>query len=233
MKRSQDEYKRAAAKAAVELVESGMLIGLGHGSTVQFAIEGIAKRVQAGALKDIQIIPCSRATEREAKKLGLLVTEFDFKRKIQMTIDGADEIDLDFNLIKGGGGALLREKLVAQESEREIIIADESKLSPRLGTNFKLPIEVMPFGWERQVVFVDSLGGQAIARKRDNDEFVLSDQGNYLLDCDFGAIEDAAALAAQLEGRAGIVEHGLFLALATDVIVAGPDGVDHHTVASG
>ena len=228
-----DEHKRAAAMAAVELAESGMLIGLGHGSTVQFAIEGIAKRMQAGELKDLLIIPCSRTTEREAKKLGLPLTEFDFKRKIQITMDGADEIDPDFNLIKGGGGALLREKLVAQESEREVIIADESKLSPELGTNFKLPIEVMPFGWERQVVFVHSLGGKAIARKRDNDEFALSDQGNYLLDCDFGVIEDAAALATQLEGRAGIVEHGLFLGLATDVIVAGADGTKHHSIKSG
>ena len=229
----QDRLKKEAGISAVDFIQSGMVLGLGTGSTVRFALEEIGKRYKDGRLTDIVGIPSSIDTDKRAKELGIPIITFDEKQEIDLTIDGADEIDPDFNLIKGGGGALLREKLVAQESEREVIIADESKLSPELGTNFKLPIEVMPFGWERQVVFVHSLGGKAIARKRDNDEFALSDQGNYLLDCDFGVIEDAAALATQLEGRAGIVEHGLFLGLATDVIVAGADGTKHHSIKSG
>jgi ribose 5-phosphate isomerase A len=230
MTNKQSEFKRLAAQAAVEFVEDGMLVGLGHGSTVQFALESIGTRIKSGKLSNIRAIPCSQATKQEAIRLGIPISDFEFNRVIDLTIDGADEIDPEFNLIKGGGGALLREKLVAQESKREIIIADSSKLSAILGSTFKLPIEIAPFGWERQIVYIDQIGGQAIPRKQDNDEFVLSDQGNYILDCDFGPISDPSQLATKLERRAGILEHGLFIGLASDVIIAGPDGVSHQIV---
>ncbi len=225
-----DRYKKQAALAAVEFIQAGMLIGIGHGSTTCFAIEAIAEKIRSGNLTGINAIACSLSSQKQAQQLDIPLVDFDAKANIDLTIDGADEIDPSFNLIKGGGGALLREKLVAQESRRNVIIADHAKLSPQLGTHFKLPIEVSIFGWERQLVFIDRLGGKAIPRKHDNDEFVLTDQGNYLLDCDFGPIDNLQALAADLEQRAGILEHGLFLGLATDVIIAGPNGLSHQSV---
>jgi ribose 5-phosphate isomerase A len=230
MTHKQNDYKQLAAQAAVEYVQDGMLIGLGHGSTVQFALESLAARIKSGKLSKISAIPCSKATEQEALRLGIPISDFEFNHSIDLTIDGADEIDPEFNLIKGGGGALLREKLVAQESRREIIIADSSKLSAILGSTFKLPIEIAPFGWERQIAYIDRIGGEAIPRKQDNDEFVLSDQGNYLLDCDFGPISNPSELSTKLESRAGILEHGLFIGLASDVIIAGPEGVSNQVV---
>ena len=142
-----------------------------------------------------------------------------------MTIDGADEVDPKLNLIKGGGGALLREKLVAQATAREIIVVDESKLSPCLGTKHVLPIEVLPFGWRSQARFLASLGAKYVVRQAPDGKQYLTDQGNLILDCDFGPIADLAKLASQLEGRAGIVEHGLFLNLTHLVVIAGSNGV--------
>ena len=225
------EFKKQAALAAVELVQSGQIVGLGHGSTVHYALEGLAEKLSSGQLKNVQGVPCSSETERKASKLGIPLVDLNEVAQIDITIDGADEIDPQFNLIKGGGGALLREKMVAEASTREVIVADSSKLSPNLGSQFPLPVEVLPFGWIQQARFIDGLGGRASLRKHDNDEMVLSDQGNYLLDCDFGPIEDLSGLAQQLDARAGIIAHGLFLGLATDVIIAGPDGIEYHRVA--
>lgn len=219
-------YKQAAARAAVEEVRSGMVVGLGHGSTVQFALEALAEKLRSGALADIIGIPCSTQTEREALRLGIPLGELNDHAAIDLTLDGADEVDPQLNLIKGGGGALLREKVVAQASKREIIMVHESKLSDRLGTRFDLPVEALPFAWRHVATFVAELGGEARLRQLAGQP-VLSDQGNVLLDCKFGPIADVAALARALEGRAGIVEHGLFIGLATDVFVAGKDGVRH------
>ncbi len=223
-----DTYKKQAALAAIAEIKKGMVLGIGHGSTVHFAIQGLAKLIGSGELTDIVVIPCSKKSHRKSENAGITVVEFNSRQKIDIMIDGADEIDPSFNLIKGGGGALLREKILAQASERVIIIADHQKLSPKLGTSFSLPLEISEFGWDHQIEFIQSLGGKAELRKQDNDKIVLTDQGNYLLDCNFGAIDDLKDMARKLEKRAGILEHGLFLNLASDVIVAGPDGIQHH-----
>ncbi len=227
MTRQNDEYKKQAAEAAVELVQSGMVVGLGHGSTVQFALEVLSTRLAAGDLKNIVGIPCSTKTEAEASRLGIKLDDINNHKKIDITLDGADEVDGELNLIKGGGAALLREKIVAQASLREVIMVDESKFSEKVGTRFALPVEIVPFGWQRQVDFISGLGGKAKLRVDASNQPVLSDQGNYLLDCNFGPIMDPQSLARNLEARSGIVEHGLFLGLATDVIVAGENGIRH------
>lgn len=216
--------KQTAAERAVELVESGMLIGLGVGSTAVLATRRIAQLLRDGRLRDVTGFPCSRATEAEARALGIPLT-LDLPRELDLTIDGADEIDPQLNLIKGGGGALLREKIAAQASRREIIVADDGKLSPVLGTKWPLPVEVIPFGWQSQARFVESLGARVVLRTGADGEPFLTDQGNWILDCSFGPIAELEALAARLAARAGLVEHGLFLGLATEAIVAGPDTV--------
>ncbi|MCL5429055.1 MAG: ribose-5-phosphate isomerase RpiA [Chloroflexi bacterium] len=222
-----DVYKKQAAEAAVELIQSDMVLGLGHGSTVQFALETLANKLQSGNLKHIVAIPCSKHTEAEMRRLGIPLGDLNAHASIDLTIDGADEVDPQYNLIKGGGGALLREKIVAQSSQRNVIIVDEGKLSSTLGTKHTLPLEVIAFGWERQRDFVAKLGGKSTLRVDAGGNPVLTDQGNYLLDCEMGPIADPAALAQALEARSGILEHGLFLGLANDVIVAGASGLRH------
>src|SRR3972149_4546556 len=216
-----ESYKRQAAEAAVELVKSGMVLGLGHGSTVQYALGALCTRRKRGELKEILAAPCSKQTEVEARRLGIPLADLNDHRRLDLTLDGADEVDPQLNLIKGGGGALLREKIVAQASRREIIMVDERKISPALGTRCALPIEVSPFGWQRQQDFIAELGGKSKLRLDQQGNPMLSDQGNYLLDCSFGPIADAHDLANLLEARSGILEHGLFLNLTTDLIVAG------------
>jgi ribose 5-phosphate isomerase A len=221
------ELKRLAAERGVELVESGMVLGLGAGTTANFALELIAERLQSGQLKDIVGIPCSRRVAAAALKLGIPLTRLSESPEIDLTIDGADEVDPEYNLIKGGGAALLREKIVAQASRREVIVVDESKLSPTLGTRFPLPVEVFPFGWRPQSDCLTALGAKVKRRMEGDDSPFETDQGNYILDCEFGPIRDPKALAAILDGRAGVAGHGLFIGLATDVIVAGASGVRH------
>jgi ribose 5-phosphate isomerase A len=225
------ELKRQAGYRAVDFCHSGMIVGLGHGSTAIHALRCIAQRLREGHLHDILGIPCSRQVESDARGLGIPLTTLDKHPIIDLTIDGADEVDPDFNVIKGGGGALLREKIVAQASRREIMVVDESKLSPTLGTRWSIPIEVVPFGWPVQLTFLESLGGKPVLRRQDDGIPFFTDQGNLIIDCDFGPIADPVTLSAQMDARAGIVEHGLFLGLITDVIVAGADGVRHLTRA--
>ncbi|MEX2144649.1 MAG: ribose-5-phosphate isomerase RpiA [Anaerolineales bacterium] len=227
MSAARDQYKKHAAEAAIEFIRSGMVVGLGHGSTVHFVLDILAAKLKSGEIKDILGIPCSMQTEAEASRLGIPLGDLNEHDSIDLTIDGADEVDPLLNLIKGGGGALLREKIVAQASRREIIVVDETKLSDTLGTNHLLPIEVSRFGWKHQVNFIRTLGGSAELRLDAKTQPALSDQGNYLLDCQFKPIADPAALAQALEARSGILEHGLFLGLATDVVVAGPGGLQH------
>jgi ribose 5-phosphate isomerase A len=220
--------KQQAADRAVEYVQSGMVVGLGAGSTALFATRRIGQLLREGQLRDVVGVPCSRAIEAEARALGIPIT-LDPPGEVDLTIDGADEVDPDLNLIKGGGGALLHEKIVAQASLREIIIVDESKLSPALGTHWPLPVEVIPFGWHSQRRFLESLGARITARQQRNGALFKSDQGNLIVDCAFGPIPQPAELAARLEARAGIVEHGLFIGMATEVIVAGANGIRHLT----
>jgi ribose 5-phosphate isomerase A len=219
--------KEQAAKRAAELVESGMVVGLGAGSTAAFAMGRLAELLRAGHLKDIMGVPCSLEVEQAARKLDIPLTTLEEHPVVDLTIDGADEVDPDLDLIKGGGGALLREKIVAQASLREIIVVDESKLSPVLGTHWAVPVEVAPFGWSSHVPLLESLGARVTLRTNPDGARFKTDQGNLILDCNFGPIPDPARVAAQLGHRAGVVEHGLFLGLATDVIVAGDEGTTH------
>lgn len=221
------QLKQKAGWYAVDFVESGMVLGLGHGSTAVFAVRCIAQLLREGRLRDVLGVPCSRQVEAEAQELGIPLTTLDQHPTVDLTIDGADEVDPDLNLIKGGGGALLREKIVAQASRREIIVVDESKLSPALGTRWPVPVEVTPFGWRPQSAYLESLGAQATLRVENDGTPFRTDQGNMILDCHFGPISDPAQLAARMNQRAGIVEHGLFLGLATDVIVASAERVRH------
>jgi ribose 5-phosphate isomerase A len=211
----------------VDFVKSGMVVGLGHGRTAIFAVRCLAQLLRDGQLQDIFGVPCSLQVEGEARCLGIPLTSLDEHPIVDVTIDGADEVDPHLNLIKGGGGALLREKIIAQASHREIIVVDESKLSPALGTHWPVPVEVIPFGWRSQAVYLELLGAKPILRLNSDGTPFKTDQGNLILDCNFGPISDPARLAARLGERAGIVEHGLFLGLATDVIVAGAEGVRH------
>lgn len=218
--------KRQAGEYAAEFVRSGMIIGLGTGSTAIFATRRIAERIHAGELGDILAVPTSRATEEAALELGIPLTSLAEQGRVDITIDGADEVDPDFNCIKGGGGALLREKIVAQVTERLVIVADESKLVERLGAGWALPVEVIPFGWQSQAAYLRELGG-APALRMAGERAYRTDQGNIILDCDFGEMADVAGLARAIRARAGIVEHGLFVGMARDVVVAGAAGVRH------
>lgn len=226
------KFKQAAALRAAEFVQSGMTVGLGSGSTAIFATRRIAELLKVGTLRDVVGFATSRATQAEAARLGIPLMPDDMPFDIDITIDGADEVDPEMNLIKGGGGALLREKIVAQVSRREIIAVDESKPSPRLGTRWPVPIEVIPFGWRSQARFVESLGGTYTIRHHPDGTPFVTDSGNMILDCHFGPIADARQLAAALSARAGIVEHGLFIDVATDLIIAGANGIQHRTRAS-
>lgn len=222
-------FKQIAAERAVDLVQSGMVVGLGTGSTAIFATRRLAARLRDGTLRDVIGFPTSKTTADEARALGIPLLGDDLPRAIDLTIDGADEVDPQLDLIKGGGGALLREKIVAEASGREVIVVDESKLSPVLGTRWALPVEVIPFGWRSQLRFLTGLGARVVVRQDASGSPLHTDQGNLILDCSFGPIAEPQALAARLAARAGIVEHGLFLGLATDLIVAGKDGIRHIT----
>jgi ribose 5-phosphate isomerase A len=227
---SQDSHKQQAAERAVALVMSGMVVGLGTGGTAMFALRRIAELLRAGELRDIVGVPTSSATAAEALRLGIRLLDDARSGAADLTIDGADEIDPALDLIKGRGGALLREKIVAQTSRRLVIVADETKLSPALGTRAPLPVEIIPFGWRSQTEYLNSLFPQGrVSLRATGGEPFVTDQGNFILDCVTGPIEQSHELAVQLQARAGVAAHGLFLDLATDVIVAGPSGVEHRT----
>lgn len=219
--------KEQAAIEAVALVKSGMIVGLGGGSTAGFAVREIGKLLADGTLDHILGVPCGQKVEDSAKQCGIPLTTLDDNPIIDLTIDGADEVDPQFNLIKGGGGSLLREKMVAQASRHEVIIVDETKLSPMLGTHWAVPVEVVGFGWHSQINYLEKLGATVTLRKQTDGTPFVTDQGNLILDCSFGPITDPVGLAIRLQERAGIVEHGLFLGLANEVIVANKNGVRH------
>ncbi len=208
--------KEIAGRAAAELVCDGDVVGLGTGSTAYFAVVALGERVKAG-LKIVGI-PTSNATAELAKKVGVPLATLDEHPVIDITLDGADEIDPRLNLIKGGGGALLREKVVASASKKMVIISDSSKLVPVLG-KFPLPVEVISFARavvEKKIV---GLGASVKWRTRADGSTYLTDNGNPILDCSFGKIEDPAALARVLSDMAGVVEHGLFIGLASVALV--------------
>ncbi len=217
--------KQQAAKAALDVVTSGMVVGLGTGSTAVWAVRGLAERLKDGRLESIQGIPTSTATEAEARRLGIPLTTLESTPAVDVTIDGADEVDGDVNLIKGGGGALLREKIVAQASRRVVIVVDNAKWSNRIGTRWAVPVEVVSFGWGPQKEYLEALGARVRLRKDKKGAPYLTDSGHLILDCRFGPIDDPGALAGRIKARTGVVEHGLFIGMTTDLMIAGEGGV--------
>jgi ribose 5-phosphate isomerase A len=219
-----EQLKEAAADAAVKLVENGMVVGLGTGTTARWAVEALGKRVKEGL--QIVGVPTSEATARQARSLGISVSSLGEHVEIDLTIDGADEIQrATLDLIKGHGGALLREKVVASASRRLVIIADDTKLVDQLGSKFPLPVEVVQFGWQSSERKLRRLGAQTKLRPGQDDKPFVTDGGNFILDCTFSPIADPAALDRELNSVVGVVEHGLFLKMASHAVVAGPQGV--------
>lgn len=220
--------KRLAAEKALEFVRPGMKLGLGTGSTATLFVDALAVKVKAGL--DIVGVPTSETTRRQAEALGIKLTTLDETPELDLVVDGADQFDEALNLIKGGGGALLREKIVAASSKRMIVIADASKRVARLGA-FPLPVEVAPFGLGSTRLRLASaarklgLSGEIRLRERDGHVFI-TDGGHYILDCAFGEIPSPASLAETLSALPGVVDHGLFIGLASAAIVAGADGVE-------
>ncbi|WP_216857092.1 ribose-5-phosphate isomerase RpiA [Paenibacillus tritici] len=212
--------KQLAAEKAVEYVQDGMKVGLGTGSTAYWAIRKLGERVNEG-LK-ITAVATSQASEDQARELGIPLVSFSEVDSLDLTIDGADELDGTLQLIKGGGGALLREKIVAMGSTRMIVVADESKAVTTLG-KFPLPVEIVPFAWEWTVADLAKLGCKPELR-RSGDELYKTDNGNYIADCRFEAIASAADLALSLQRIPGVVEHGLFIGIASMAIVGKSDG---------
>jgi ribose 5-phosphate isomerase A len=234
-----DEWKRQAAARALEEVRDGMQLGLGTGSTAKHFVELLGERVRAG-LKVVGV-PTSEATRAEAARCGIALTTLDAIDRLDLTVDGADELDGALDLIKGGGGALLREKIVASASDRMIVIADESKWVETLG-RFPLPVEVIPFGLAATqramaTAFAQSgVSGQMVVRKAQGDKhgdkqghkaghFFVTDGGHWIVDAHLGRIQDAPRLAGLLHAIPGVVEHGLFIGLAKTAILAGPQGI--------
>ena len=222
----QTRQKKAAAEQAVEWVESGTTVGLGTGSTAIWAIRAIGAALAEGRLRDVVCIPTSEVSAAAARELGIPLVTFEDRPVVDVTIDGADEVDPALDLIKGYGGALLREKAVAQATRREVIVVDASKPSEVLGTRCHVPVEVIRFAVRTERDFLEALGARVVLRPDGAGPFV-TDEGNWILDADFGPIDDVPRLAARLQERAGIVEHGLFVGLTADVLIAGEGGVEH------
>ena len=222
-----NKLKNKAAVEAVKNVESGMVLGLGTGSTANFAIREISRLLKEGSLKDIVGIPSSNQTEKLALELGIPLISFEQKSGIDLNIDSADEVDPDLNLIKGGGGALLREKIIAQSSTRNIIVVDEQKMSQKLGTKWAVPVEIIEFSYKPVAIYLEDLGAELALRKNQNGEIYRTDQGNMIADCNFGQIQDLNELNKALNSKAGIVEHGLFIGIADEVIIGKPDTIEY------
>jgi ribose 5-phosphate isomerase A len=223
-----ESQKRAAAARALEFVEPGMRLGLGTGSTARHFVELLAERVRGGLR--IVAVPTSESTHQDAQRLGVPLTSLEETPALDLTVDGADEIAPDLSLIKGGGGALLREKIVASASARMVVIADESKWVAMLG-RFPLPIEVVPFGLAAIRAAVEAAAaavhcpGPALLRQGKDGRPFVTDCGHWILDAALGRIADPGALADRLSRIAGVVEHGLFIGLAQTAVLASPNGV--------
>ncbi len=223
---SQETLKRRAAETALEHVESGMVLGLGTGSTVRHLVELLGEALENGSLTDIVGVPTSVQTERQAREVGIPLIELGDRSSLDLTIDGADEVSPELDLIKGLGGALLREKMVAQASDALLIISDDSKLVDRLGTRSPLPVEVVDWALTAQRHFLESTGAEVTLRETPDGTVVRSDNGNVFLDCMFpGGIESPSTLDLLLAARAGIVDSGLFLGMASVAVIAAASGV--------
>lgn len=218
--------KQRAAEAAIAELKSGQVVGLGTGSTADFFLRALSAALREGKLRDVRGVPTSKQSERRANELGIPLAGFDSVTRIDVTVDGADEVGPKLSLIKGLGGALLREKVVAQNSEKLIIIADSTKVVPALGSKGALPVEVTTFGQEAQERFLKSLGATPRLRMDGPGKPFVTDNGNLIFDCTFGPINDPAALELTLSRRAGIVECGLFIGLAKLALIANGDHVE-------
>ncbi len=220
---SQDAEKAAAAQASLRFVEDGQIVGLGSGSTAAYAVRFLGEKVRAG-LK-IRGIPTSIGTQHLAASLGIPLATLDQFQEIDVTIDGADEVDPQLSLIKGGGGAFLREKIIASASRQLVIIGDSSKPVPMLG-KFPVPVEVVPFAQALVAKEIAALGATIKVRPDSSGKVFVTDEGHHILDCFFGQIPDPAALALKLEDIPGAVEHGLFIGMADVVLIGRDSGVE-------
>jgi ribose 5-phosphate isomerase A len=217
-------FKEAAANAAVKQLKDGMVVGLGSGSTAALAVSAIGERVKHG-LRIIGV-PTSELIAAEARDMGIPLSTLGDHPHVDVTIDGADEVELgSLNLIKGGGGNLLREKLVAVSSARLIIIADETKVVPCLGSRTSVPVEVVPFGWQTTAARLAQSGSNPVLRVHSGGEVFVTDGGHYILDCVYGPIPMPLELQALLDSTVGVVEHGLFLGMASEAVIGGREGV--------
>ncbi|HTZ38464.1 MAG TPA: ribose-5-phosphate isomerase RpiA [Stellaceae bacterium] len=226
-----DALKKAAAYKAIEYVKDGMVVGLGTGSTAYFVVEGLGERVKQGLR--IVGIPTSERTATQARSLDIPLTTLGERPAIDVTIDGADEVERgSLQLIKGLGGALLREKIVAAASRELVIVVDEEKLVPRLGDHTPVPVEVVQFGWQATAAALQKLGATPVLRHATEDHPFITDGGNYILDCRFAAITDPAGLETRVGMTVGVVESGLFINRASRVIVASATGIEVMTRGS-
>jgi ribose 5-phosphate isomerase A len=222
---SVEDLKRQAALEAVKRVKSGMKVGLGTGSTAKHAVIAIGEMLKAGTLKDVVGVPTSVATEQLAREWNIPLATLTKDTKLDVAIDGADEVDPQGDLIKGGGGAMLRERAVEEKARGFVVIVDQSKLSPKLGVNFALPVEVAIDAVTVEADNLEKLGAQVTRRGGDAKPFV-TDNGNAILDARFAkGIDDPRALANALEARPSVKAHGLFLGMANALIVAAPEGI--------
>ncbi|NHO31799.1 ribose-5-phosphate isomerase RpiA [Acetobacter fallax] len=223
------EYKRQAAEFAADMVQDGMIVGLGTGSTAVFLVEALGRRHREG-LRFLGI-PTSIATEKLARSLGVPLTSFAEHESVDLAIDGADEIERGtLNLIKGLGGALLREKIVAAASKKFVVVADDSKLVDHLGADCLVPVEVTPFGWESTARHLGRLGARVSPRRSPTGQFFVSDGGNLILDCNFGTIAKPADTEDAIRRIVGVVDSGLFTGIASEAVTCGPEGLIHVTV---
>ncbi|GAA0314576.1 ribose 5-phosphate isomerase A [Oceanobacillus oncorhynchi subsp. oncorhynchi] len=219
---TQEQLKKAVGEKAATFVKDGMKIGLGSGSTVYWLVRALGERIEQEGIQ-IEGIPSSIQTGAWAKEFGVPLTNFAETKELDVTIDGSDEVDPDFQLIKGGGAALFREKIIAQAAEKLIIIVDESKMVDHLGA-YALPVEILPFAWERTTHEIEKLDCVPVLRLKDGEPLV-TDNGNYIVDCPFERIEDPADLDRKIQAIAGVVETGLFIDMADTVIIGSSEGV--------
>jgi ribose 5-phosphate isomerase A len=219
-----DRWKQDAAESAAAQVSNGMIVGLGSGSTAAFAVRALGRRIRGGLR--ITGIPTSERTAAQARALEIPLSTLAEHSQIDVTIDGADELEAgSLNLIKGRGGALLREKIVASVSQRLVIVVDQTKMVERLGARESVPVEVIPFGWQVAALRLRDLGANPLLRKETGGDPFKSDGGHYILDCVFGPIASADSLAQELDHVVGVVEHGLFIGMTSEIHVGGPGGV--------
>ncbi len=218
-----EELKKLAAEKALDYIEDGMILGLGTGSTVEYTIHKLGQLVREGL--NIKAIPTSIHTKRIAKEENIPLTTLEENPEIDVTIDGADEVDSNLNLIKGGGGALTREKIIAFNSKKVIIVIDDSKIVKALGIDFDLPVEVIKFGWTSTKKTLEDIGCNVKLREIMDKEPFITDNGNYILDCEFERIEDPESLETEINNIPGVVENGLFVGLVDEVIVGSTQGI--------